>query len=376
MKENIRKIPAVALIFTMILMLFAGCTPKLKDITLRETEILLTAGESYQAQWTISPEDAETVLAWHSDNEAVATVSPVGNITAKAAGVCVVMVTADTGLSRAITVEVLPALASVEADVTELELVEGETYTLKVTTAPAEALTQLRYESSDEAVATVEEGVITAVGAGTATIAVTAHNGLRCEVSLVVLPVLESVQTDISELSLLPGESYTLEVTTAPAEAIAILDYESSNERVVTVEDGTVTAVGEGSATVTVYSQNGLTAQVAVTVSSDAMPQAEQDLLGSYVLDILVADGDYITDGSASLEIYEDYTGTITTLDGSTMSFTWSYQPNLNTEECYIYFAEADGESYLLMNFHSGESAGYVSLYSDENNMMLFLEKE
>ena len=61
---------------------------------------------------------------------------------------------------------------------TEASLIVGETTTLTPTVAPATATDMtVTWTTSDDAVATVSDGVVTAVGAGTATITVTATNG-------------------------------------------------------------------------------------------------------------------------------------------------------------------------------------------------------
>ncbi len=289
-----KKILALILALSMILVLFAACTPKIEDIALDKTEVVLTAGESFDAVYSVTPEKAEGEVYWSSDDETVATVDQSGHVTAQGAGVCVVTVTADTGIAAAVMVEVLPALEAVEADVEALELYLEETYTLDITTAPLDAIAELSYSSSDESVATVE--------------------------------------------------------------------------------DGTITAIADGTATITVTAQNGLKAEVQVTVSS--LTQAERDLVGSYSIDILVSEGQYYLDAQAVMEIYRDYTGSVTAGDGTTMAFTWSYQSALDTQDSHVFYAEAEGETYLLLNFHSGDNAGYLALYFDESNMMLFLRDE
>ena len=84
---------------------------------------------------------------------------------------------------------------------TTLNLTEGETSTLTATVTPADANKYVTWTSSDDAVATVENGVVTAVGAGTATITAKTVNNLTatCSVTVAAAPTVDYVQTDTME---------------------------------------------------------------------------------------------------------------------------------------------------------------------------------
>ena len=69
-------------------------------------------------------------------------------------------------------------VTDVSLDKTSLDLEVGDSATLTATVQPSNADNQnVTWSSSDEAVATVANGVVTAVGAGTATITVTTEDG-------------------------------------------------------------------------------------------------------------------------------------------------------------------------------------------------------
>lgn len=69
-------------------------------------------------------------------------------------------------------------MASVALDMSEVKLEEGTTIKLKATVLPANATQQLKFESSDKNVATVnDEGVVTAVAEGTAMITAISTDG-------------------------------------------------------------------------------------------------------------------------------------------------------------------------------------------------------
>ncbi len=80
-----------------------------------------------------------------------------------------------------------------------------------------------------------------------------------------------------TEANVIAGKTLTQEVTLTPSDAETILTWKSSNTKVATVsEEGIVTAVAEGSATITVITENGLKAICKVTVN---LPAAKKVVL-------------------------------------------------------------------------------------------------
>ena len=94
-----------------------------------------------------------------------------------------------------------------------------------------------------------------AAGEGTANIVVTAPNGVTASVEItVVTPDLERITLDQDEITLALGDSVTLELTITPRDAVVeeSIVFTSDDEDVATVsEDGEITAVGVGTATIT-----------------------------------------------------------------------------------------------------------------------------
>ena len=81
------------------------------------------------------------------------------------------------------------AATSISLDQTALSLTEGATATLKATLAPENATTTVTWESSDEAVATVAAGKVTAKAIGTATITAKAGTlSATCAVTVTEAP--------------------------------------------------------------------------------------------------------------------------------------------------------------------------------------------
>lgn len=134
--------------------------------------------------------------------------------------------------------------------------------------------TRVKWKSSDENVVTVDEkGKVTAVGNGTATITVTSVSGnYTATVAVTVkIPVeIEKISIEAEKETLTKlGESTGLKVKIEPENADAQkLIWKSENEMIVAVdENGKVTAIGHGTAIITVTTEDGKnTASITITV--------------------------------------------------------------------------------------------------------------
>ena len=149
-----------------------------------------------------------------------------------------------------------------------VELTKGERSQLKVK-GDYETLT---WSSSDPTTVQVDQsGHIHAVKSGKATIRVTDQKGKCIECVVTVTNKLKSLSLSENKLELKGKTEKKLSVTLTPGDADdEKLTWSSSDEKVVKVSnDGTVTTVSCGEATITVKSESGLTDSCKVTVSHD-----------------------------------------------------------------------------------------------------------
>jgi len=172
-------------------------------------------------------------------------------------------------------------VTGVTLSIDSLSLTEGEAgETLSAVIAPANATNKtVTWSSSDATVATVVNGVVTPVKAGTATITVTTADGSYTATSTVTVsaPVVNvtGVQLDHKTLELTAGEADALLMATIePANATDTdVIWSSSDETIATVVNGVVTPVGEGTAIITVTTKDGsFTASTTVNVAAATPP--------------------------------------------------------------------------------------------------------
>ena len=152
-----------------------------------------------------------------------------------------------------------------------ISIPKNSTYTITARVAPLDASCELQYKSKNASVATVDEnGVIKAVGVGSTTITVVASEDAYTTLKVTVTQAITRLSLNKSKLNLEVPNSQTLKATIAPSDASnQALSWISSDEKVATVdENGTVTAVGNGTVTITVTTTDGtnLSARCTVTV--------------------------------------------------------------------------------------------------------------
>lgn len=200
-----------------------------------------------------------------------------------------------------------------------------QTLTLNAEIIPAEATNQtVIWTSSEETVATVEAGVVTAQGEGTAEITAESEDGGFTAVCTVTVeaPEPETVAvTGISisseEIELTEGESTELTATVIPEEATnPNIIWSSSDENIVTVDNGVVTAVSEGTAEITVTSEDGgFTAVCTVTVNAEELLSPT-----SYTIQYELNGG---TNASENPDTYTDQSETIVLADAKYTGYTF-----------------------------------------------------
>lgn len=160
-----------------------------QSVELLRSSLTLLPGEVATLTAKVIPDNAtDKTLTWTSSNDAVATVSQSGEVNATAIGSCTVSVAC--GGKKAdceVTVTPIP-VGSVSLDKTTASLLVGETLQLTATIYPGNASDQeVTWVSSDTGIVTVENGLITALNAGEATITATAGGcSAECKVSVSV----------------------------------------------------------------------------------------------------------------------------------------------------------------------------------------------
>jgi uncharacterized protein YjdB len=249
-----------------------GCTEEptpiaVTAVTLDSTSMTLIEGESQKLTASVSPYNAENKeVIWTSSNSTVASVKD-GLVTASKAGTATITVKTDDG-GKTATCEVTVAakvypVESVSLDKTSYEITEGDEFSLTATVMPDNATNKnISWSSSNTSIAVVNDGNVTALKPGNATITVKSEDGGKtatCEVSVVErIYAVESVALDVTTAEIIVGDELMLVATVYPDNATNKgVTWSSSDEKILTVSDGKVTTLNVGVAVVTVKTIDG-----------------------------------------------------------------------------------------------------------------------
>ena len=276
------------LLFWTMIVVCNSCTEEpasvcVSSLTLDSTAMTLVEGDSQTLIATISPSNAENQkVLWSSSNSSVATVKE-GVVTAIKPGSATITVKSDDGGKTAtcevtVNAKVYP-VTSVSLSKSSATLTEGDEFTLTATINPNNATNKnVSWKSSNTSVATVSNGKVTAVKAGSATITVTTEDGGKtatCEVTVnaKVYPVT-GVSLNQTSVSLTEGDDFDLTATVYPSNATnKKVTWSSSDTSVASVKNGMVVAIKPGTAIITVTTEDGnKTATCEIIVSERFYP--------------------------------------------------------------------------------------------------------
>ena len=195
-----------------------------KDITVPDNlDVKLNDGNETTVEATVSPADATDVkVSYASTDEAVATVDKDGRVQVLQPGECDITTTlmqdGEKVTEKTTHVKAFYEVESITLDSNEGKLTVGNSHTIKATVAPEEvaAETTIEWSSSNEKVATVDEnGKVTAIAAGEATI--TANAGEKSTTYKLTVQAEKVVQNTTSNKSSNKGNTSSGTGSSAPA---------------------------------------------------------------------------------------------------------------------------------------------------------------
>ena len=219
------------------------------------------------------------------------------------------------------------SVSDVMLDKSEITLLVNNSETLIATVVPTDATDKnVIWKSSDTSVATVSNGVVNAIAPGIATITVETEDGGKRDTCIltVVEPIVSVINISLNKTSavLILDDTETLIATVSPSNATnKNVIWTSSDRSVVTVSNGVITAVGVGTATITVTTVDGGYTASCTVIVEDKNAYLSGDINGDGVVgakDVTVlrryiAGGYDVTVVAEALDVNGD--GEITTKD-------------------------------------------------------------
>jgi len=310
---------------------------KAVTLTTQKYEIELTEEDLHQL--VISSNDTYT---FESLNPDILTVSETGLVTAKEEGTTSVIVTSTYDTEVSITIVfTIKKLVTIDVDKDSYVMVIGDKETINAVSNDG-----LTYLSGDQNIVTVSTtGEIEAVGFGTTDIfVVSTYDELIFEkLTVTVYKYTEEIVITGNPL-LIKGMESNYEIEASPVGSFEAVYWESSDSSVITVtENGVVTAIGQGLATITAKS---------------VLDETIADTFNIEVVNILVVDeskttGNTYTYQSLELtfgeQLFASITDALAQAEDNTIIYVESgnYQENINIENAGIVLEAISEASYL-----------------------------
>ena len=261
-------------------------------IKMDKNTLELDTGESYDMNVTIYPNNAtSTDISWSSSDNEIATVDSNGKITAVSKGNCTITARSSNGNYDICLVKVggngkksgiVGEIEEIKFTSSNIVLKAGIEYIVHYSILPENARGDIEWISSNEKVATVEDGVIKTINEGT--ISIIAKNG-NVEQSLTLTVVkgdantpdvisdgstvpVYSISLNQTEVGLYVGTSYTLSALFNPSNATnQAITWTSSDNSIVSIDtNGKITGLKIGEANITATSYNNKIATCHVKV--------------------------------------------------------------------------------------------------------------
>jgi uncharacterized protein YjdB len=231
-----------------------------ESMALSANELTLYAGDTYNLSYTVEPDNSTLNVVYSSANEAVASISADGLITAKKAGFAQIFAKGE-GLDTPAVCSVTVLQHSNTLAFSEKEVIvrTGEQITPTVNLSPVDSTDKIEWLSLDPKVATVVDGVITGVAAGSTYVQAKAESGADAMITVYVRDPVSGLTLDKTEVTLNAGEQVKLNPVFTPANPYdQAVKWTTSNGSIATVDnEGNVSALAGGMAVIQCESNDG-----------------------------------------------------------------------------------------------------------------------
>lgn len=239
------------------------------SITLDETTKTMYVGQSERLGYIITPTNATNKnVTWSSTNAAVVSVDSTGLMSARSAGIAIIIVkTVDGSIIKTCTITVKEKATGVTIETKDIEINVGQTFTIPIKITPANATDiSLVWESTDTKVVTVNDGKITGISAGKAVIVLKPSQGPAVFVNVTVVQRATGMQLNFTEKTIVVGEKFKLKASLIPSSSTKVnITFKSSKSKVAKVTAaGNVTGLKGGTAIITVKTADGKISEICV----------------------------------------------------------------------------------------------------------------
>ena len=274
MKTPYGKLAALTFLLLVGVLFLAPMRSGLEDyLYVYPQSLRMNMGDTYDITYRLESDHAQ-VITFASADERIAQVDQQGHVTALTSGQTQIRLTARDGARAAVNVEVIGTpVTALTLNTTSMDLEKGQVSGLRAIFNEGATDNRVEWRSADESVAKVDAvGRVSAVGGGSTYITAISPNGLTASATVNVRVMGDAVRITPDEITVGVGATLKLNTYYLPEDTTdTVSRWMTTNANVLQVDaDGTLHAVGEGTAVISVFTQNGLSASTMVTVEQAA----------------------------------------------------------------------------------------------------------
>lgn len=249
---------------------------KASTVSINQDELVLAPGSSVTLSYTNSSGYQIPYPYWEIDDSKIATIddyyrSTEHKIIVKgiAPGTTTINFYANSGNKNPtckVTVKEIPATA-INLSPKSLSINEGKTVFFSVTLTPQNATSKISWSTNNESIATINtKGVIKGIKEGTTTVTARTENGLTATGIVNIVPQPTDIKLP-STLTLFKGYNIALTPILTPLTAVTKYKWKSDSPKIVDVDaTGNVFAKNNGTANITVITENGIQTTISIIV--------------------------------------------------------------------------------------------------------------
>ena len=289
-----------------------------------DSGLLLDRDSNLQLKLTYIPEDTtERDIEWISSNEEIVTVDKNGLVTSKAKGDVIISCksTIKPEIEATFNISVMVFIKEINLSSSMLKIDRGASQTITAELVPSDTFqTEVVWEVIDKDTGLVEitdnslECLINAVEKGNVT--VRCKSVLRpeiykdCEVKVIVIPkeiIFELNELESSKGHLHPNETFVIQYSFIPEDATETdVIWSSSNDNLIKVDNGVVTAVGNVTGSTTITCTSVINSLVTKSCNVELKLPIEEIILSDSSLVLDRTDSQVITAALSPIDTCQD----------------------------------------------------------------------
>ena len=254
------------------------------QIRISSTLLNVGVGESFTLDSSVNSTSADITRKYRTSNSKIAAVERKGwkvTVKAKSKGVAYITVRSYNGKESSCRVNVLNAPGSISLSKKEIVIGSGESFQLYSSVPSGTGAIRDYYVWNSKTAVVDKNGKVTGKNPGQTTVAVKTFNGKKAQCTVKVKAAPKKINIGRKKLTLVVGESYTLNSFVDSKCASSKRTFSSSNSSVVSVEknswNGKIKALKPGTAKITVRSYNGKTDVCEVIVTKTSVRKRIRD---------------------------------------------------------------------------------------------------